>query len=84
MRPLPCSRCSRRTVHAQERVGPLTPRSGGRIRHSPSSGSQAEASAEEVRREQVSVARADYLLRSSLASESTLERATFCAVASTP
>ena|SRR6266446_1051226 len=50
------------TVRAQERpVGPLTldQAVGFAIAHHPAL--QAEASAEEVRREQVSVARADYL-----------------------
>src|SRR6266403_3656043 len=49
------------TVHAQERVGPLTldQAVGFAIAHHPAL--QAEASAEEVRREQVSVARAGYL-----------------------
>src|SRR5882762_671694 len=49
------------TVHAQERVGPLTldQAVGFAIAHHPAL--QAEAPAEEVRREQVSVARADYL-----------------------
>ncbi|TMB27233.1 MAG: TolC family protein [Deltaproteobacteria bacterium] len=49
------------TVHAQERVGPLMldQAVGFAIAHHPAL--QAEASAEEVRREQVSVARADYL-----------------------